>query len=111
MAAVETHEAVLLERLEDGLAGIDGVISHGERDRHRTPTALFSVAGRSSDAVYRALAEFGVNAPSGSFYALECSRWLGLGDEGAVRAGIAPYTDESDVDRLLAGVAKIAQSG
>ena len=33
-----------------------------------------------------------VNAPAGSFYALEASRWLGLGDGGGVRAGIAPYT-------------------
>jgi cysteine desulfurase family protein (TIGR01976 family) len=109
MAAVEAHEAVLLDRLENGLAEIDGVTSHGDRHRHRTPTVLFSVAGRSGDAVYRQLAEYGVNAPAGSFYALECSRWLGLGDEGAVRAGIAPYTAESDVDRLVAGVAKIAQ--
>ena len=108
MTAVEAHEAVLLARLESGLAGIDGVTSHGARDRRRTPTVLFSVAGTSSEDVYRRLAEFGVNAPAGSFYALECSRWLGLGDDGAVRAGIAPYTDESDVDRLLAGVAKIA---
>ena len=49
----------------------------------------------------------GVNAPAGHFYALECSRWLGLGDKGAVRAGIGPYTDESDVDRLLQAVAKL----
>ncbi len=108
MTAVEAHEALLLNRLETGLAGIEDVTSHGARTRHRTPTVLFSVAGRSSNDVFRALAEHGVNAPAGSFYALECSRWLGLGDAGAVRAGIAPYTDESDVDRLVAGVAKIA---
>lgn len=108
MTAVEAHEAVLLARLEDGLAAVDGVTCHGARDRHRTPTALFSVAGTAGGDVHRRLAESGVNAPAGSFYALECSRWLGLGDGGAVRAGIAPYTDESDVDRLLAGVAKIA---
>ena len=49
-----------------------------------------------------------MNAPAGSFYAVECGRLLGLGDEGAVRAGIAPYTDESDVDRLLKGVRELA---
>jgi selenocysteine lyase/cysteine desulfurase len=52
-----------------------------------------------------------VNAPAGSFYALECARRLGLGDVGAVRAGIAPYTDESDVDRLVSGTALIAANG
>jgi selenocysteine lyase/cysteine desulfurase len=51
------------------------------------------------------LAAAGVNAPAGSFYALECARHLGLGDAGAVRAGLAPYTDAEDVDRLLAAVA------
>jgi selenocysteine lyase/cysteine desulfurase len=50
-----------------------------------------------------------VNAPAGSFYALEASRWLGLGDTGAVRAGIAPYTDDADVDRLVAAVAAVVK--
>jgi selenocysteine lyase/cysteine desulfurase len=58
--------------------------------------------------VYRGLAERGVNAPAGTFYAIECAKHLGLGTAGGVRAGIAPYTDESDVDRLLAGVAELA---
>ena len=55
------------------------------------------------------IAAAGVNAPASSFYALEASRWLGLGDTGAVRAGLAPYTSEDDVDRLLAGVAEVAR--
>ena len=46
-----------------------------------------------------------VNAPAGHFYALEASRHLGLGDRGAVRAGLAAYTDDSDVERLLAALA------
>ena len=33
----------------------------------------------------------------------------GLGDDGAVRAGLAPYTDADDVDRLVAGVAALAR--
>jgi selenocysteine lyase/cysteine desulfurase len=45
-----------------------------------------------------------VNAPAGSFYAIEASRWLGLGDTGGLRAGLAPYTDRDDVDRLLTGL-------
>jgi selenocysteine lyase/cysteine desulfurase len=58
-----------------------------------------------SPQVYAFLAERGVNAPAGSFYALEASRRLGLGDTGAVRVGMAPYVDDSDVDRLLAALA------
>ena len=47
----------------------------------------------------------GVNAPAGSFYAYEPSRWLGLGEAGGLRVGLAPYTSPDDVDRLLAGLA------
>jgi selenocysteine lyase/cysteine desulfurase len=54
--------------------------------------------------VYSGLAEHGVNAPAGSFYALEASRHLGLGDAGGLRVGLAPYTDDRDVDRLLDGL-------
>jgi len=62
------------------------------------------VAGAASPDVHRFLAERGVNAPAGSFYALEASRWLGLGDTGALRVGLAPYVDDGDVDRLLDGL-------
>ena len=92
----------------DGLRGINGVTLHGDPKR-RTPTAYFSVAGREGVEVYEHLAAAGVNAPASSFYALEASRWLGLGDAGAVRAGLAPYTNADDVERLIAGVAEIAR--
>jgi selenocysteine lyase/cysteine desulfurase len=81
---------------------------HG-RPAHRTPTALFSVPGRSPAEVYQRLGARGVNAPAGSFYAIEAARWAGLGDTGAVRAGLAPYNDDEDIDRLLAGVADLCR--
>ncbi|HEU5038861.1 MAG TPA: cysteine desulfurase-like protein [Nocardioides sp.] len=107
MRAVEEHEDGLFGRLLEGLRGIDGVTLHGDPAR-RTPTAFFSVAGREGREVYEHLAAAGVNAPASNFYAIEASRWLGLGDAGAVRAGLAPYTSADDVDRLLAGVAEVA---
>ncbi|RSM40547.1 cysteine desulfurase-like protein [Amycolatopsis balhimycina DSM 5908] len=104
MAGLEAHENALLARLDAGLGSLPGVTRYGAPERHRTPTVLFSVDGVPSRAVYEHLGTAGVNAPAGSFYAIECSRHLGLGDTGAVRAGIAPYTTEADVDRLLAGL-------
>ena len=108
MTVVEEHEAKLFGRLHEGLGGIDGVTLHGNPAR-RTPTALFSVDGRSGREVYEHLATRGVNAPANSFYAIEASRWMGLGDDGAVRAGLAPYTNDDDVDRLLEGVADLSR--
>ncbi|MEV7971285.1 cysteine desulfurase-like protein [Sphaerisporangium sp. NPDC088356] len=108
MAALERHEEIMLERLDSGLAEIPGVVLHGSPRRRRTPTTLFSVGRVPPADVHEFLAARGVNAPAGSFYALECSHRLGLGDAGAVRAGMAPYTDDSDVDRLLKGVRELA---
>ena len=110
LAAVERHEDRLRHRIEDGLAalrdGRAGVVVHSRAAR-RTPTLLLSFPGRGPDAcqdAYRFLAERGVNAPAGTFYALEASRRLGFGDAGALRVGLAPYTDDDDVDRLLDGL-------
>ncbi|WP_240916974.1 cysteine desulfurase-like protein [Nocardioides sp. HDW12B] len=107
MTHLEVHEGALFSTLLHALAGIDGVTLHGNAT-HRTPTALFSVAGRTGREVHEALATEGVNAPASHFYALEASRHAGLGDAGAVRAGLAPYTSESDVERLLTGVGRLA---
>ena len=106
MGAVEQYEEKLFTRLLDGLSQIDGVTLHGSPGR-RTPTALFSVRDRTGRDVYEHLATRGVNAPASSFYAIEASRGVGLGDNGAVRAGLAPYSSDEDVDRLLEGVAEM----
>ncbi|MGY2085456.1 cysteine desulfurase-like protein [Blastococcus sp. SYSU DS0539] len=103
MTAVEEHEDRLRERLEAGLGGLPG-IRLWSRAAHRTPTLLLTFDGRDAADAYRFLAGRGVNAPAGSFYAIEASRWLGLGATGGLRAGLAPYSDADDVDRLLAGL-------
>ena len=100
MRAVEEREARLLRRLLDGLQEIPGVRTYGAPAR-RTPTVFFTVEGREPREVHEHLASLGVNAPASNFYAIEASRWLGLGDAGAVRAGLAAYSTDDDVDRLL----------
>jgi cysteine desulfurase family protein (TIGR01976 family) len=104
--ALEEHEHRLLSRLEAGLLGMPSVRLYSNA-RKRTPTLLFTVEGMTPQEVRRALAESGVNAPASHFYAIEASRHLGLGDEGGVRVGLAPYTDDSDIDRLLDALAAL----
>ncbi|MGY1840386.1 MULTISPECIES: cysteine desulfurase-like protein [unclassified Modestobacter] len=103
MAAVEEHEDRLRVRIEDGVRELPGVTLWSRAGR-RTPTLLLTFAGRDAADAHRFLAERGVNAPAGSFYALEASRHLGLGDTGGLRVGLAPYSDDADVDRLLTGL-------
>jgi cysteine desulfurase family protein (TIGR01976 family) len=105
-AALHEHEAGLLARLESGLRALPRVRLYSNAEK-RTPTVLFTVEGMAAEDVSRALAAAGVNAPASHFYAIECSRHLGLGDTGGVRAGLAPYTNAEDVDRLLAALADL----
>ncbi|MFM9048638.1 MAG: cysteine desulfurase-like protein [Actinomycetota bacterium] len=107
MASLEAYEDALHARLRSGLESIPGVRLYSNA-RHRTPTETFTIDGIDSADITDHLAARGVNAPHGNFYALECSRWLGLGDEGGVRVGLAPYSDDDDVDRLLSGLLEVA---
>jgi len=107
MRAVEAHEAELFSRLLDDLRAIDRVRLIGS-PAVRTPTALFTVDGLDPLDLSTRLAAAGVNAPAGSFYAIEAAERLGVGVAGGVRVGLAPYTDNADVDRLLTGVAAAA---
>ena len=43
--------------------------------------------------------------PAGTFYAHETFRALGLSVDSGLRIGLAAYNDDSDVDRLLEGLA------
>lgn len=105
MAAIDAHEEPLRERLEAGLNDLGVTVF--SRAARRTPTLLFTLPEIADTAVADHLASRTINAPAGSFYALECSRTLGLGDTGAVRVGLAPYSNEEDVARLLAALAEL----
>lgn len=102
--AADDHEHALNHRLRTGLQAMDNVKMYSNA-RQKTPTELFSLTGINSERVYEFLAERKINAPADSFYAIECSRHLGLGDDGAIRAGLAPYNNIDEIDRLLEGLA------
>jgi cysteine desulfurase family protein (TIGR01976 family) len=100
LAALEEHEQRLRARIEDALGSLPGVTLHSRAAR-RTPTVLATFDGHDVREVRDALAAHNVNAPAGSFYAYEGARRLGLGPAGGLRMGLAPYTDDGDVDRLV----------
>jgi cysteine desulfurase family protein (TIGR01976 family) len=101
MAAVEDYETGLFTRMLNGLATMSHVTLYGKAAR-RAPTAFFTVAGLPPSAVAESLAARKVNVWSGNNYACELCDALGLGPDGAVRAGLVHYNDETDVERLLA---------
>ncbi len=102
----------LFTRLWDGLGAIDGVRRYGPGpDQPRTPTVAFTVRGHTAEAVTSALVAHGLFTSHGDFYAATIVKRLGLEVEGLVRAGVACYTSEEEVDRLIAGVAEVASRG
>jgi cysteine desulfurase family protein (TIGR01976 family) len=103
LAALEEHEQRLRARIEQELGSLPGVTLHARAAR-RTPTLLATFAHHDVTEVRDALAARNVNAPAGTFYAYEAARRLDLGPHGGLRMGLAPYTDDTDVDRLLAGL-------
>jgi cysteine desulfurase family protein (TIGR01976 family) len=104
-AAIEEHEEPLRERLEAGLAPLPLTVH--SRAKRRTPTLLLTFADAPAAEVSEALAERDINAPSSNFYAWETSHHLGLGADGGLRVGLAPYTTEDEIDRLVAAMGEV----
>lgn len=105
-AALRRHETVLFDRLVEGLSRLPGVERVGAPRRH-IPTLLFTIKGMSSAEVAEALGNRDIACMYGSFYSIEAEEWAGLGSEGAVRVGIAPYTCADDIDALIAALSAI----
>jgi len=108
MAAVEEHEARLLRRLLDGLAGLERVERIGAPAR-QAPTVWFRVHGHTPDEVAEHCARARVNVWSGHNYAWELAGLLGIRDSGsAVRASLSCYSTADEVDRLLQALSELA---
>ncbi|MGV8908409.1 MAG: cysteine desulfurase-like protein [Propionicimonas sp.] len=102
--AVDAHELALRRRLEAGLAELGPDVVVHSRAADRTPTLLLTLPGRRTWDAYEFLAAQQVLAPAGSFYAHEPFTRLALPDPHGLRLGLAPYSDDDDVDRALAGL-------
>ena len=104
--AIRAHERELGERFLAGLP--DGVTLYGLPTMDgRVATFAFNVGGVSSGDAATRLGEAGYAVWHGNYYALEVMKRLGLGDEGAVRAGIVHYNTAAEVDGLLAAIAAL----
>ena len=103
MRAVEGHEQELLRAMLDELSTLPRVTVHGA-PRQRTPTVVVTVEGLTPVEVTHRLADRGVVAPAGNFYALEAAQHAGLGERGGVRVGLSAYTNEDEIDRLVSAL-------
>lgn len=102
--AIAAHELRLRQRIEDGLAALGDHLTLHSRAADRTSTLFLTLRDRSPVEAYEHLATRDVLVPAGTFYAHETFRALGLPVDSGLRIGLAAYTDDSEVDRLLEGL-------
>ena len=110
--AFHTRERELTKTLWKGLSEINGVKLYGPGfDAPRTSTISFTIENLDSEKVAQELAERGIFASNGDFYALTVVEKLGLANKGLVRAGCACYTTKAEVGRLVESVIEISETG
>jgi cysteine desulfurase/selenocysteine lyase len=101
---IQNHELRLTHRLLKGLVEIGGVRVLGPVDTYdRRGVISFVVEGFSPEEVCHHLDSYGVALRGGYHCAQPLFRALGV-EGGAARASIAPYSLDSDVDGLFAGL-------
>ena len=101
--AIRAYERELGERFLRGLP--ENVTLYGLPTMEgRVATFAFNVDGIPTRAAAARLGDAGYAVWQGNYYALEVMNRLGLGDAGAVRAGIVHYNTEDEVDGLLKAI-------
>jgi len=105
LAALTAREDTLVRGAISRLTDIPGVRMVGAPTR-RTGTICFTVDSLAPDQVAARLGEQDIAVWTGHAYAWELTRALGIRDTGgAIRVSLAPYTAESDLDRVVAAIA------
>ena len=108
--ALHEREAGLVDTLWHGLGAIQGVRTYGPPpSAPRTSTVSFTLDGTDAVDVCRHLADRGLFASHGDFYASTAVERLGQASAGLVRIGCACYTTADEIARLLDAVAALAR--
>ncbi len=102
------REIALLQPLLDALADRNDLRLIGPRDAaRRAPTVAVELPG-DAEAAAAALAQHGIMAGGGDFYAVRALRALGVDPaKGVLRMSFTHYTSEEEVDRLIRALEEV----
>ncbi|MDX6411136.1 MAG: hypothetical protein QOE91_652 [Gaiellaceae bacterium] len=98
--AIQAHERALGQRFLDGLPERYELYGLPTMEG-RVATFAFNHPELSAREIATRLGEREIAVWWGDYYAVEVMKRLGLGEDGAVRAGIVHYNTAEEVDRLL----------
>ncbi len=103
MRTVEEHETRLADRFRAALQEIPGAKLYAAPDGVRkTPTVAFRLQDSTPLEVCKYAADHGFFIAAGDFYASTVAERLGIRASGGfVRAGLAPYNTEEEVDGFV----------
>jgi cysteine desulfurase family protein (TIGR01976 family) len=109
--AISAYERQLSAAMLTGLARIPDVRLYGITDAarlaERVPTFSVTHARHSARALAERLAERGIFAWHGNFYALPLTEALSLEPDGLLRVGLLHYNTEQEVERFLDELRKV----
>jgi selenocysteine lyase/cysteine desulfurase len=114
MSAIGAYEHRLAASFYERVRRIPGVRVYGPdfSSRARAPTVSITLADHTPTAAAAALGAEGICVWDGDFYALRVIEVLGLADSGGLlRTGVSLYSTERDLERLLAGLERLAGRG
>ena len=113
MRTIEEHETGLAETFRAALRDLPKVKLYAPPDGLRkTPTIAFRVEGHAPEEVCARMLEHGFFIAAGDFYASTLAQKLGISDNGGfVRAGLAPYNTEEEVERFVEALEGFVRKG
>jgi len=111
MNGISAYEHQLARYYYEAVGRIPGVKVWGPdfTDRARAPTVSITLQSVTADQAARALGREGICVWDGHFYAARALEILGLTERGGLlRAGVSMYSTPEDLERLLAGIRRLA---
>jgi cysteine desulfurase family protein (TIGR01976 family) len=110
MSGIAVYEHGLAQFYHDAVRQLPGVRVWGPdfSTRARAPTVSITLDKTSAGDAAAALGKEGICVWDGHFYAARAVEVLGLADRGGLlRTGVSMYSAREDLERLLAGIARL----
>jgi cysteine desulfurase family protein (TIGR01976 family) len=110
MSGISAYEHGLAKFYHDAVRKLPGVKVWGPdfSTRGRAPTVSITLDKTTAGDAAAALGKQGICVWDGHFYAARAVDILGLSDRGGLlRTGVSMYSGREDLERLLAGIAKL----
>lgn len=105
---MRAHEAALLQPLLDYLGSRNELRLIGPRNAARRAPTVAVQAEQGGEALARALAEHGIMAGGGAFYADRALSAQGIDpDHGVLRMSFVHYTSRAEIDQLIGALDRV----